>query len=136
VAYLLERQNAEHRLGRVLTGEAGVIVARRPDTVRGADVAFISYDRLPSDQVPVGFLDVAPELVVEIMSDDVSWQEMEQKISEYHAFGVETVWVVDPRMLAVRVYPRGGEPFVLQRHDEITARHPAGFSCRVADLLS
>jgi Uma2 family endonuclease len=28
-------------LGRVLTGEAGLIVARRPDTVRGADVAFI-----------------------------------------------------------------------------------------------
>lgn len=136
VAFLLERHNVEHRLGRVLTGEAGVIVARRPDTVRGADVAFISYDRLPADQLPAGFLDVAPELVVEVISDDVSWTEMEQKIADYHAFGVDTVWVVDPRMLAVRVYPRGREAFVLQQHDEITAQHPAGFCCAVAELFA
>lgn len=86
--------------------------------------------------IPAGFLDVAPELVVEVLSDDVSWKEMEQKIAEYLAFGVDTVWVVDSRMLAVRVYPRAGHPFVLQQHDAITAPQPAGFSCRVVDLLS
>jgi Uma2 family endonuclease len=132
---LLDQYAREHRLGRVLTGEAGVIVARGPDTVRGADVAFVSYERLPADRQPAGFLDVAPELIVEVMSEDVSWKEMEQKIAEYHAFGVDTVWVVEPRLLAVRVYPRGGDPFVLQQDTSIVAAIPAGFSCPVSELV-
>src|SRR5688572_23638461 len=45
--FLLAEYNRMTRLGRVLTGEAGFIVRRGPDTVRGADVAFISYQRLP-----------------------------------------------------------------------------------------
>jgi hypothetical protein len=45
VAFLLERQNQSAPSGRVLAGEAGILVARGPDTVRGADVAFISFDR-------------------------------------------------------------------------------------------
>lgn len=136
VAFLLERYNQDHRLGRVLTGEAGVIVARGPDTVRGADVAFISYDRLPATEQPVGFLEVPPELVVEVLGDDVSWMQLEATIAQYHAFGVETIWVLDPRMLALRVYPRGAEPFVLQEHAEVSASHPAGFSCPVRDFFA
>ena len=33
------------RLGRVLTGEVGFYTRRDPDTVRGADVVFISTER-------------------------------------------------------------------------------------------
>lgn len=136
VAFLLMRHNQEHPTGRVLTGEAGVIVARGPDTVRGADVAFISYDRLPAAEQPVGFLEVPPELVVEVLGDDVSWTEMERKMAQYHAFGVDTVWVLDPRMLALRVYPCGAEPFVLHEHAQVAAPHPAGFSCPVRDFFA
>src|SRR5438105_2756580 len=34
-------------LGRVMTNDSGVVTERGPDTVRGADVAFYSYQRLP-----------------------------------------------------------------------------------------
>lgn len=135
VAFLLERQNQASPAGHVLVGEPGVIVARHPDTVRGADVAFISFDRLPAGQAPVGFLTLAPELVVEVLGDDVSWTDVEQTITEYHAFGVDVVWVLDPRMLAVRVYPRGGEPITLHGEDELTTRQPRGFRCCVKELF-
>jgi Uma2 family endonuclease len=78
---------------------------------------------------------VPPELVVEVLGGDVSWTDVEEKIAEYHAFGVDVAWVLDPRMLAVRVYPRAGEPMTLHGEDELTARHPAGFRCRVKELF-
>src|SRR5262245_49204803 len=65
--FLLESHNRAHRLGRVLTGETGFIVRRQPDTVRGADVAFISYERLPEDTQITGFVDAAAELIIEVL---------------------------------------------------------------------
>jgi Uma2 family endonuclease len=136
VVFLLERYNQASPSGHVLAGEPGIIVARHPDTVRGADVAFVSFQRLPRDQTPAGFLPVAPEFAVEIIGDDVSWNKLEQKIAEYHSFGVDTVWVVDPRMLAVRIYPRGEQPFTRQGADELTVPALPGFRCRVNELFA
>ncbi|HLA76855.1 MAG TPA: Uma2 family endonuclease, partial [Vicinamibacteria bacterium] len=48
--FLLESHNRRLNLGRVLTNEAGVVVRRHPDTVRGADVLFISFRRLPKSE--------------------------------------------------------------------------------------
>ena len=43
VAYFLQKFLDDHDLGHVITNDSGVIVERDPDTVRGADVSFISY---------------------------------------------------------------------------------------------
>ena len=134
---LLGLHNRLQRLGRVLTGEAGFIVGRGPDTVRGADVAFISYRRLPKDTQITGFLEVPAELIIEVLSDDTSWAEMEKTIGEYHATGVDLVWVLDPRTLTLRTYARGAST-VLLREAEIASADPhvPGFSCRVADFFA
>jgi Uma2 family endonuclease len=130
--FTLETHNRAHRLGRVLTGEAGVIVARRPDTVRGADVAFVSNARLPKGERHRGFLRVAPELVIEVLSLDVSWEEMEAKVSDYHGFGVDLVWVLDPQTLTLRTYERGKSPQIL-RDTETASADPyvPGFTSHV-----
>ena len=60
----------ERKLGEVLPGDVGVIVRRDPDTVRGPDVCFISNERLPSHAAHDRFLDVAPDLIVEIVSSN------------------------------------------------------------------
>ena len=135
--FLLESHNRLHRLGRMLTGEAGFIVRRGPDTVRGADVAFISYRRLPKDTQITGFLEVPAELIIEVLSDDTSWAEMEKKIGEYHAAGVDLVWVLDPRTLTLQVCERGASPVLLREADIATADpHVPEFSCRVADFFA
>ena len=136
-SFLLETHNQAHRLGHVLAGEAGIVVRRGPDTVRGADVAFISYQRLPRDTRVSGFLEEAPELVIEVLGDDQSWSEMETKIEEYHAAGVELVWVLDARTLSLRAYARGALPVLLREPDTASADpHMPGFSCRVADFFA
>ena len=93
----------EHDLGEVMVGEVGIYTERNPDTVRGADVLFISHERLENASLS-GFLDVAPELVVEIMSPSNKWEEVRRKIEEYFAIGVERVWIVEPANRAVQVY--------------------------------
>jgi Putative restriction endonuclease len=47
-AYYIVRLFVDERdLGRVMSNDSGVITERDPDTVRGADVAYYSYARLP-----------------------------------------------------------------------------------------
>jgi Uma2 family endonuclease len=136
-SFILELHNQAHRLGHVLSGEAGLIVHRGPDTVRGADVAFISYQRLPKDTRISGFLERAPELIIEVLGDDKSWSEMEEKIAEYHEAGVDLVWVLDHRTLTLRAYARGAAPLLLHEQDITSADpHVPGFSCRVADFFA
>ena len=129
---LLDAHCRPRALGRVLTGEAGVIVARRPDTVRGADVAFISYQRLPKGPTDYGFLKQPPELVIEVLSKDTSWTKMEEKVADYHAMGVDLVWVLDPQTVTLRAYPREGAPLLLRDTDTVNADpHVPGFSVSV-----
>lgn len=118
---LLDSHCRPRHIGRVLTGEAGVIVARQPDTVRGADVAFISYQRLPEAASEEGFLQKPPELIIEGLGKDVSWAKMEEKAADYHAVGVDLVWVLDPQTITLRVYQRGASPLVLRDTDTASA---------------
>jgi Uma2 family endonuclease len=66
----------EHDLGRVMTNDSGVITERDPDTVRGADVAYYSYARLPKGPLPAGYGPEVPELVVEVCSEGDRWREV------------------------------------------------------------
>lgn len=93
----------QRHLGWVLTGEVGIYTRRDPDRVRGADIVFLSRQNWP-DGPPGGFLDHAPDLVVDIMSPNDRWQEIRQKISEYFTIGVHWVWIVEPDNRAVVVF--------------------------------
>ncbi len=92
------------RLGVVLVGEVGVYTRRRPDTVRGADVLFISEARLGGHLEGKGFLKVAPDLVVEVLSPSDARTEVEEKLAEYFSRGVRLAWVADPKGQTVRAY--------------------------------
>ena len=92
-----------HNLGWVMTGEVGIYTRRNPDRVRGADVVFLSKERWP-DPPPKGFLEVAPDLVVEIMSLNDRWQDVRQKLVEYFAIGIRWVWIVEPENQTVLVF--------------------------------
>lgn len=93
----------DRNLGKVRSGEVGIYVRRNPDTVRAADVLFISHDRYAQRTSSV-FLDVAPELIVEILSPSDSWTEVTQKLREYFAIGVRLVWVADPGARMIYAY--------------------------------
>src|SRR3989337_2404935 len=67
IVYLLRKYLDDHPIGRVLSNDSGVITEREPDTVRGADIAYYSYDRVPKGPLPAGLLDVAPDVVFEVL---------------------------------------------------------------------
>ncbi|MGB7189687.1 MAG: Uma2 family endonuclease [Acidobacteriaceae bacterium] len=45
----------------------------------------------------------APLLVIEILSPDDTYSSLEDRVHDYHAMGVETVWLVDPGTRSGRV---------------------------------
>jgi Uma2 family endonuclease len=63
----------------------------------------LSSGRWP-EAPPDGFIEVAPELVVEIMSPTDRWQDVRQKLVEYFAIGVRWVWIVEPANRTVLVF--------------------------------
>lgn len=126
-----------NELGQVATSEVGMIVARDPDTVRGAEVVFISWTRLPRGRRVKGFLEVPPELVVEVFSPEDRWSEVERKVAEYHAFGVDLVWVADPGTETVRVFPKGADPRVTHGNGHLEAGQVLpGLEIAVASLFA
>ncbi|MEQ8848181.1 Uma2 family endonuclease [Botrimarina sp.] len=82
-------------LGMVVGSGAGVVTERDPDTVRGADVAFYSYQAVPKGTRPQPYAANPPELVFEVRSPSQSWPEVHKKVAEYLEAGVQTVCVVD-----------------------------------------
>jgi Uma2 family endonuclease len=125
----------EYKLGRVLSGEVGIYTQRDPDTVRGADVAFISNERLAQVQSH-NYLDVAPELIVEIMSPNDRWCDVNDKLTEYLNLGVQIVWVADPQRRQVHVYRSSTEIKILSVGDTLTGGDVLpGLSISVAELF-
>jgi|SRR6185369_4736955 len=121
--------------GSVLAGEVGIYVRRDPDTVRAADVLFISAERYARRQ-PAGYLDIAPELVVEILSPDDRWSEVMAKLAEYFEAGVDRVWVVDGRLRRVFSYRSLAEVEPLSGGDVLTDEEILpGFSLPLAELF-
>jgi Uma2 family endonuclease len=124
-----------HGLGKVRTGEVGVFTRRNPDTVRGADVVFISHERY-AQKTGKGFLKFAPDLIVEVRSPTNTKAEIERKLAEYFAIDVRLVWVLDPELRTIFAY---SAPNVVQTFgpaDELTGEPVLpGFRVSVARLF-
>jgi Uma2 family endonuclease len=93
----------QHNLGLV-TGADGM-VRLASGLVRIPDVAFVSWDRLPGRRVPVEAIPgLAPDLVVEVLSESNTEGEMARKRREYFTAGVRIVWLIDPEGRTVEVF--------------------------------
>ena len=99
-----DRHVRRHRLGQVGGSDGGVLVERAPDTVREPDIYYVSAARLPLDDQSDGYLEVVPELVVEIVSPSDSPTEVDEKIRMWLDLGVSMALVVRPanRTIVIR----------------------------------
>lgn len=118
VVYLLRKYLDEHPIGRVVSNDSGVITERDPDTVRGADVAYYSYERVPKGPLPPGLLEVAPDLVFEVLSPSDRWSEVQSKVAEYLEVGVRAVCVVDDDKRSIHVFRNDRAMQVFKAADE------------------
>ena len=121
------------RLGEVWSG-TGFILESDPDTVRAPAVGFVSRERRPPRSQ--GYLPVAPDLAVEIISPSDTASDVQEKVAEYLAAGSRLVWIIYPRTRSVvirRATGTGEERRIgqaLEGEDVVP-----GFSCAVAELF-
>jgi Uma2 family endonuclease len=124
-----------HNLGRTLTNDSGIITMRDPDTVRGADISFYSYGRVPKGRSPVGYAGASPEIVFEVVSPSNTRREIADKTVEYLKAGVNVVCIVDPQYKSVNLdYPELPTE-KLQGDDQLTFAELPGFSLPVRKLF-
>jgi Uma2 family endonuclease len=109
----------EHELGKTYGAETGFILARNPDVLLAPDVAFVRAERLQADEEQSGFLELAPDLVVEIVSPSDRSNDVSDKVMEYLQAGVGLVWVVEPRRKLVNVYLPDHTSRILSGEDEL-----------------
>lgn len=135
--YLLAEYVYRHNLGAVYAAETGFLIAREPDTVRAADVAFVAQDRLPPEgEEPDGYRELAPDLVVEVASPYDSATYLQAKVTDWLAAGVRRVWVVYPDTRTITVYDPSGRAAILREDDVLDGEDALpGFRCTVKEVF-
>ena len=108
-----DRHVRRNRLGQVGGTDGGVFIERDPDTVREPDVYFVSADRLPLDDDSDGYLEVVPELVVEIVSPSDSERDVREKIDMWLEHGVLMALEVRPATRTIAIHRPGVQAVTL-----------------------
>jgi Uma2 family endonuclease len=104
--------------------------------VRRADVSFVHQDRLPADHLGEGYVEIPPDLAVEVVSPHDLAYEVDLKVDDSLSAGVRLVWVVNPERRSVRVHRADGSVSLLREADELSGEDvlPA-FLCQVGGLF-
>jgi Uma2 family endonuclease len=132
---LAQHVEANH-LGIVFAAETGFKLASDPDTVRGADIAFVSKTRLEAVGAVEGYWPGAPDLAVEVISPSDTYTSVEEKVAEYLQTGARAVWVVNPRRHTITVYSSLSDITILTEHDTLEGGDIIpGFRCRVSEIF-
>ena len=87
-------------LGVVLAAETGFRISRNPDTVRAPDVSFVARERMPPGGPPDGYLNLAPDPAVEVVSPNDAAAEVQMWLEA----GTRLAWVVYPGTNSIVVH--------------------------------
>ncbi len=104
--------------------------------IRSPDLSFMRRERLPEGEPPVGFVDGAPDLCVEIISPSEDRSDIYRKLDEYFASGAQQVWHVFPEARRVVVHRSLDDVRTLEVRDELDGGDTLpGFRCHLTDLF-
>ncbi|MCS7273042.1 MAG: Uma2 family endonuclease [Fimbriimonadales bacterium] len=95
-------------LGEIFTALFDFVIQREPLRTRQPDLFFLSKarEREWQPQLNEPRLEVAPDLVVEVLSPADTYLRRKSKLQDYHALGVREVWAVDPEAEEIEVLVR------------------------------
>ena len=136
VGTALDRHVTASNLGAVYAAETGFLISSDPDTVRAPDVAFVSQKRLDKVGAVEGYWPGAPDLVVEVISPNDTYSEVEEKVLEWLEAGSGIVVVVNPRKNVVTVYRSLTDIVVLTEKETVDAGDVLpGWTMHVKDIF-
>jgi Uma2 family endonuclease len=84
----------------VVTSVFGLVIRREPLTTRVPDLAVLVASRLVEKD---GYIQSAPELIVEVLSVGNTRAERTEKLRDYESLGAPEVWVLSPEAQTVEV---------------------------------
>ena len=123
-------------LGQVFAAETGFILQRNPDTVRAPDAAFVAQGRMPPGETPDGYLALAPDLAVEVISPTDRPRDIREKVADWLNAGTRLVWVIYPSSRTVAVHRPPGTVEELEEADTLDGADVVpGFTCVLGELF-
>ncbi len=120
-------------MGYVAVGEVGILISKNPLKLRAADVVYISKKNSP--EKPKGVLEIAPDLIIEIISESNTSWELTDKVKDYLSIGVRRVVLVDPQTETISIYEKGKREVVLYGFNE-DVEITEGLTVRLKELMS
>jgi Uma2 family endonuclease len=86
-----------HDLGEIFTAPYDIVIRRSPLRTRQPDLFFFSTQQLAQtpNLMEEPRTEVAPDLVIEVLSPSDSVSVWRDKLHDYHQIGVREVWAVD-----------------------------------------
>lgn len=118
LSYFLNGFVVPRKLG-IVAGSDG-LMRLFPGLIRIPDISFVSWARLAGGRLPRDPIAAfAPDLAVEVLSPSNTRQEMERKLRDYFAAGVQLVWYVDPPSRTLTVYTAPDQSRLLHETDTL-----------------
>ncbi len=121
IASLLDAHVRETSLGAVCGAETGFVVSRNPDTVRAPDAAFVAWSKLERIGETDRYLDVPPDLAVEVVSPNDRFSAVETKARMWLDAGTRLVLLVIPSNRRVHVLRSPSQVMILTEQDILEA---------------
>jgi Uma2 family endonuclease len=134
---LLNNAIFAERLGYVFGSQTTIqCFPHRPRLVRKPDVCFVARGRFPDEVVPKGHILLAPDLAVEVVSPNDTYEEVEAKVNEYLVAGVRLVWVISPESKTIVIRRPDKTAAWLDSSGTLSGENVVpGFSCPVVDIF-
>jgi Uma2 family endonuclease len=126
----------ENDLG--IAGTADGPIRIRPGRIRMPDAFFVSWERLPDEEVPdAAILDAIPDLAVEVISKGNTAEEMKRKLRDYFRAGVRLVWYLYPKTQTAVMYTSPTAKRTVRKDQAVTGgKVLPGFSVPLAELFT
>ena len=135
IVSLLNTYAGKNKLGKVLISPIDVYF-NEYETFQ-PDIIFIVRER--KDIIKEKKIEGAPDLVIEILSENNAYYDLKHKKNIYEKYGVKEYWIVDPMDKSVEVFEGKGKKFTLidQKKDKgkIKSKIFSGLKIDAADIF-
>jgi Uma2 family endonuclease len=136
IGLMLGKHVEAHQLGVVLAAETGFRIASEPDTVLAPDVSFVNQKRYDEIEDDLGYLPLAPDLVVEVISPSDRYALVEAKVLAWLDAGCKLVVVVDPEQETLHCYRTRSRIEIFQRGEVVDCSDAvSGWTLSVTEIF-
>jgi Uma2 family endonuclease len=126
-----------HKLGHVFGSQTGYrCFPGKPRQVRKPDVSFIACGRLPNNEPPEGDIMIAPDVMVESVSPNDGYEEVQERVADFRLAKTPLIWVISPKTRSMLIRRLDGTCAEVFEGGELSGEDVVpGFTCKVAELF-